>query len=280
MKGFRGRMKGKGQSVKNTEMPFLDHLEELRWRILWCLLAVAVGTVVGFTIVHYLGLMEILIRPIAPLLGEGEGLKYFSPVTPFFVTLKLGVVVGLILAFPVVVYQVWGFFAPALEPHEKRAIVPSLYFGLVLFCVGVALAYFAVLPLSLVFLSGFQQDYLDQAIEVGLYLGFVTRLLIAFGVVFELPVVVMVLTALGLITPEFLKEKRRHAIVGITVLASVVTPGDIVSTFLMMAPMMLLYEVSILLSRMIARKQRARDAERERELSPSSEPPPGTVEAG
>jgi sec-independent protein translocase protein TatC len=262
-----------------VEMPFLDHLEELRWRILWSLLALTVGTVIGFVLVHYLGVMELLIRPIQPLLAEGEGLKYFSPVTPFFITLKLGIIVGFLLAFPVVVYHVWSFFSPALEDHEKKAIVPALYLGLVLFCAGVALAYFGVLPLSLVFLSGFQQDYLDQAIEVGLYLGFVTRLLIAFGVVFELPVVVMVLTALGIITPDFLRTKRRHAIVGITVLATLVTPGDPGSTLLMMAPMMVLYEVSILLSRVIYRKQRARDAERERELAGTTEPAPGSVEA-
>jgi sec-independent protein translocase protein TatC len=258
------------------EMPFLDHLEELRWRIFYALIAVFLGTVAGFLVVHYFGVLELLIRPAEFLLGD-EGLKYFNPATPFFVTLKLALVVGIILAFPVVVYQVWAFLAPALKPEEKRVIVPSLYFGLVLFCAGVAMAYFVVLPLALAFLSGFQQAFLDPVIEVGEYLGFVTKLLIAFGVVFELPVVIMILSVLGLVTPRFLREKRRHAVVGIAAVAVMLTPGDLASTVLMMGPMVVLYEISILLSAAIYRRRRAR--EEEERLRPSEEPPTGTVEA-
>ncbi len=255
-------------------MPFLDHLEELRWRVLWALLALAVATVIGFLLVHYVGVMEILIRPVRPYLA-GEELVYFNPATPFFVTLKLGLVVGIILAFPVVVYQVWAFFSPALETEEKKVVIPSLYFGLLLFCAGVAMAYFWVLPLALRFLAGFQEAFLAPNIEVGEYLGFVVRLLLAFGLVFELPVVVMILSAMGLVTPQFLKEKRRHAIVGITVLASAITPGDIASTFLMIGPMIILYEGSIVLSRLIQKRR-----EEDEPLRPSTEPPPGTVETG
>ena len=257
------------------EMPFLDHLEELRWRVLWSLLAVGAFSVVGFMIVHYLDVMDLLVRPARPILG-GEELHYVSPATPFWITLQLSVVLGIILAMPIVVRQVWAFFSPALEEHEKKAIVPSLYLGLVLFCAGVAMAYFAVLPLALQFLSSFQEGYLQATIEVGMYLGFVTKLLIAFGLVFELPVVVMILSALGLVTPELMRSKRRHAIVGMTVLASLLTPGDIVSTFLMIAPLVVLYEGSIGLSAMVHRKRR----EREEALRPSQEPPPGAVEAG
>jgi sec-independent protein translocase protein TatC len=256
-------------------MPFLDHLEELRWRVLWSLLAVGVATVVGFVLVQYLGVLELLIRPIRPLLA-GERLVYFNPATAFFVTLKLSFLVGIILAFPVVVYQVWAFFSPALKKEEKKVIVPSLYFGLGLFCAGVAMAYFAVLPLALRFLAGFQGEFLEPMIEVGEYLGFVVRLLLAFGIVFELPVVVMILSALGLVTPRFMKDKRRHAIVAITILASALTPGDIASTFLMIAPMILLYEASILISVAIWRRK----AEEEEPLRPSAEPPPGTVGTG
>lgn len=261
------------------EMPFLDHLEELRWRIFYSLIALTITTIIGFLVVHYLGVLELLIRPAEFLVGE-EGLKYFNPATPFFVTLKLGLVVGIILAFPVVVYQLWAFLSPALKREEKRVIIPSLYFGMVLFAAGVAMAYFLVLPLALQFLSGFQQAYLDPVIEVGEYLGFVTKLLVAFGVVFELPVVIMILSALGLVTPAFLREKRRHAIVGMATLAVMLTPGDLASTILMMAPMMLLYEGSIFLSVMIHRKRRERERLEAERLSPSEEPPAGTVEVG
>ena len=258
------------------EMPFLDHLEELRWRIFYMLIAIGVGTIVGFLIVQYLGIMEILIRPIRPMLSEGQ-LAYFSPATPFFVTLKLAVVVGILLALPIVVYQLWAFLSPGLRNEEKRIIVPSLYFGLLLFCMGVAMAYFFVLPIALIFLAGFQQQFLAPTIEVGEYLGFVTRILIAFGAVFELPIVIMILSVLGIVTPEFLRGKRRHSIVGMTVLASLLTPGDIVSTLMMMGPMIILYEVSIFLSAAIYRK---REAALEPDiLGGSHEPPAGAVGA-
>jgi sec-independent protein translocase protein TatC len=259
------------------EMPFLDHLEELRWRIFYSLIALTITTILGFLIVHYLGVLEILIRPAAFLIGE-DGLAYFNPATPFFITLKLALVVGILLALPIVVYQVWAFLSPALKSDERRIIIPALYFGVVLFCAGVAMAYFLVLPLALAFLSGFQQAFLAPVLEVGEYLGFVTKLLIAFGIVFELPVAIMILSALGLVTPAFLRDKRRHAIVGIGAIAVMLTPGDLASTILMMAPMTVLYEVSILLSVGIHARRRAR--EEEERLRPSDEPPAGTVEVG
>jgi sec-independent protein translocase protein TatC len=265
-----------GTGSGRGEMPFLEHLEELRWRILKALVALAVGGAVGIGLVLQFEVLEILVAPVRPFL-EGEKLLYFSPGTPFFITLKLGLVVGALLALPVIIYQVWAFFSPALEAHEKKVIVPSLYFGLALFMLGVFLAYRWVLPLALLFLTGFQQGSLEAAIEVGEYLGFVTRILLAFGAVFELPVVVMILSALGLITPAFMRNKRRHAIVGITILASLLTPGDLASTFLMMGPMIILYEVSILLSVMIYRKKAVREAAGEPPLRPSPEPPSGTM---
>lgn len=262
----------------NGEMPFLDHLEELRWRILWSLVAIGIGAVVGFVLVQQFGAMELLIRPIRRALGEDLKLIYLSPADAFFITLKLGVLVGVILAFPVVVYQVWAFLSPALEKHEKRAIIPALYMGLVLFCGGVAMAYFVVLPLSLVFFQQFQSEFLLPQYEVNETLGFVTKLLLGFGAAFELPVVIMLLTAMGLVTPRFLREKRRHAIVVNTVLASFLTPGDLTSTFLMMVPLVILYEGSIFLSAAIYRKRQAAEAGESTIGLP--EPPDGAVEAG
>jgi len=260
-------------------MPFLEHLEELRWRILWSLLAVAVGAVVGFILVYYFDVMALLVHPLRVAYDDPDfRLINLSPADPFFITLKLGIVVGVILAFPIVVYQIWAFLAPALEAHEKRAIVPALYLGLVLFLAGVALAYFVALPLTLVFFQNFQADFLEQNLEVGKTLAFITKLLIGFGVIFELPVVVMILSALGLVTPEFLKSKRRHAIVLITVLASFLTPGDVVTlTVMLMVPLFFLYEFSIFLSRMIWRKKRERDKKEENEKTEAAS---GSVDSG
>jgi sec-independent protein translocase protein TatC len=245
----------KFQRTSTGEMPFLDHLEELRWRMLWSLLAVAVCAIAGFVLVTRLDVLGILIEPIKPFLG-GTKLKYLSPTEPFFITLKLAILVGLVLASPVVIYQVWAFLAPALLPSEKRVIVPSLYMGVVLFAAGVWMAYEIVLPMTLKFTMGFQTESLEQSIVIGAYLAVVTRILLAFGVVFELPVVILILSALGLVTPEFLASKRRHAIAIITVLAAVLTPGDVITvTVMMMAPLLLLYELSIVLSRLVARRR-------------------------
>jgi sec-independent protein translocase protein TatC len=247
----------KFRKAPSGEMPFFDHLEELRWRILWSLLALIVASVIGFVLVDQLRVMELLIRPIEPFL-DGEKLKFLSPMDPFFVTIKLAIVTGFVLSSPIIVYQVWAFLAPALLPSEKRVIVPALYMGLVLFLAGVALAYQFVLPVTLRFTMGFQTGFLEQSIVVGPYMGMVTRLLLAFGFVFELPVVILILSALGLVTPEFLASKRRHAIAGITILASVITPGDVVTvTVMMMVPLVLLYELSIVLSKLVTRKRRA-----------------------
>jgi sec-independent protein translocase protein TatC len=238
---------------QTAEMPFLDHLEELRWRVLWGLLAVVVGTVIGFVLVTEFNVLGILIDPIEPFL-EGTRLKYLSPTDPFFITLKLAILVGLVLASPVLVFQVWAFLSPGLLPSERRAIIPALYLGVVLFCAGVAMAYYLVLPVTLRFTMGFQTDSLEQSIVIGEYMSVVTRLLLAFGVVFEMPVVILVLSALGLVTPEFLAAKRRYAIAGITVVSAIITPGDVITvTVLMMAPLVLLYEMSIVLSRVMVR---------------------------
>jgi len=261
------------------EMPFLDHLEELRWRILWSLAAVMIGAIVGFVAVQEFQAMEILIRPLRVAFGEDFKLIYLNPADAFFITLKLGLIVGVVLAFPVVVYQVWAFLSPALEKEERRSILPALYLGLVLFCAGVAMAYFVVLPLTLIFFQQFQQEYLLAQYEANQTIGFVTKLLLAFGVAFELPVVIMILSAMGLVTPTFLREKRRHSIVAITILASLLTPGDLTSTFLMMVPMAILYEGSIVLSRVIVGRRASR-REEESGVDPIPGPPDGVVETG
>jgi len=258
-------------------MPFLDHLEELRWRILWSVVAIAVGTGIGLALVYYFPVLEILVAPIRTAWDDPSlQLIYLSPAAPFFVLLKLGIGTGVILALPVVVYQLWAFLSPALEKREKRAVVPALYLGLVLFLAGVALAYFVALPVTLEFFQRFFTGALQGQLEINATIGFIVKLLLAFGAVFELPVVILALSVLGLVTPAFLTSKRRHAIVMITVLASFLTPGDVITlTIMMMVPLVFLYELGILLSVGVYRgKQR-----REREFEASLDAPPGALES-
>ena len=261
-------------------MPFLDHLEELRWRILWAGLALIVGTIVGFAIVYQTNLPEVLLDPVREAWNDPNlHLIYLSPADPFFVSLKLSVYLGVIFTFPILVYQAWAFLSPALEKSEKRAIVPALYLGMVLFMAGVALAYYAALPITLEFFQVFLSSALEAQLEINATLSFIVKMLLAFGAVFELPIVIMVLSAMGLVTPEFLRSKRRHAIVLIAALASFITPGDAITlTVLMVLPLVLLYEFGILMSAGIYRRRRKAEAELEKQYESTLDPPPGAVE--
>lgn len=261
MKRLQEGLLARGANPK-AEMPFLDHLEELRWRILWSLLAVIVGLGVGLAVVHYYNVIGLLIEPGREIFGDEWRLMYLAPGGGFFLYLQVSLTVGVLLAFPVIAYQGWSFFAPALEKHEKRAIIPSLYMGLFLFLAGVALAYFVALPITLRFLVGFQVESLTPNYTATGYIGFVVKLLLAFGIVFELPVVILVLSVLGVVTPTFLRTKRRHALVGMLVLASLISPGDMINvTILLTVPLVALYEFSILLSVMIWRGRESREQE-------------------
>jgi sec-independent protein translocase protein TatC len=252
---MKWRMAGGG-----AEMPFLDHLEELRWRILWTLAAVTVGFVVGFFLVYHFDVIGLLERPIRALL-PGETLKYLSPTTPFFVTFKLGFFAGLILALPVIAYQAWAFLSPALYAHERKFVVPAIAIAFVLFLAGVAMAYFLVLPLGLRFLLTFQAEALQPMITVDEYLRFATGLILAFGVIFEMPVVLVLLGLLGIVTPEGLAKYRRHAVVVLAVLSAMLTPADPYTMLMMMVPLLFLYELSIWLVRVVVPGERSRGPE-------------------
>ncbi|MEJ2539729.1 MAG: twin-arginine translocase subunit TatC [Gemmatimonadota bacterium] len=270
---FHNGLLGVASQNPRGEMPFLDHLEELRWRIFKAGGALILGALVGFYLIQRFNVLELLIAPVQPYLPDNGRLNYLSPVTPFLFLLKTSVLTGLILAFPIVLYQIWAFLSPALEKEEKRVIVPALYMGMFLFLGGAALAYEVALPVSLQFLLGLQEDILQPMLTADDYLSFVVRLLVGFGIIFELPVVVLILSVMGLITPQFLRSKRRHAIVVITVLASLLSPGDLIMvTAIMMVPLVFLYEFSILLSVMVYRRRERR------ELEASTEPPEGSVD--
>jgi len=253
-------------------MPFLDHLEELRRRLLWSLAVVVLCFGAGLAAVHYLDITRYLIEPGQQVLGPDWRLIYLAPTDAFFMFLKISLTLGLVLASPIIIYQTWAFLAPALERREKRIIVPALFMGLGLFLAGVALAYFVALPLTLRFLINFMPDLMVPNWTAPGYIGFVVKLLLGFGILFELPVVVLVLSVLGVVTPAFLRAKRRHAIVALTVVAAFLSPGDMVQvTVLMMVPLVLLYEFSIWLSVV---------AWRRRDRSIGGEPAAGAVATG
>ena len=239
-------------------MPFLDHLEELRGRLIWSLASLVALSIGGFFIVTGLDVIGILERPFHYVL-PGQDLLFTSPTTPVIVTLKLAFVVGLILALPILAWHTWRFFEPALYERERRFVIPAIALGFVLFLAGIAMAYFFVLPLGLKFLLGFQSESLSPIITVDEYLRFATRLILAFGMVFEMPVVLVLLSMLGIVTSSGLRKYQRHAIVGLAVASAFLTPADPGTMLMLLAPMLLLYELSIFLVRLVGRRERRRD---------------------
>jgi sec-independent protein translocase protein TatC len=237
------------------EMPFLDHLEELRRRILWSLAAIVVGTVIGFLIVQNFHLMELLKEPIAPYLPNGK-LHVIRPTDAFFVTLKLALFCGLVLSAPIVIGHIWAFLAPALYEHEKRYITPFLIGAIGLFLAGVLMAYLWVLPVALgILLTKFQSDYFQYIITAREYFAFATQLIVAFGLMFEVPVVMVLLSALGIVNPATFAKQRPYALVVSSILSALLTPPDVMSMMMLMIPVVLLYEVGILLGRLVWKKR-------------------------
>lgn len=243
-----------------NEMPFLDHLEELRKRLFWVAGAVVIGVVIAFVLLSKLDIIRLLERPILPLLG-GQKLIYTHPGTSFHILLNASLVLGIILASPVIVGQLWGFLAPALYAHEKKVVVPVLVSMVALFLAGVALSYFVVLPLTLRFLMSIESTALTPMISATEYFDFAISMCLAFGVVFEVPIAILALTALGLITPQFLSKYRRHAIVVCITAAAFITPGaDPYSLFALAIPLYFLYELSVFVAMFAWRKRQKREA--------------------
>lgn len=266
-----------GFRARSGEKTFLDHLDHVRSRLIISVLVLIITTGVGFVVAAWpftvqvprwtmdlgaLGALQIggwsvrfdvlamFVAPIEPYLN-GEKLKYLSPTDPFFITLKLAICLGFVLALPVLLYQVWALLSPLMRPLERRLAGPALIAAVLLFTVGAVFCYLMVIPLMLRFTLGFQTESLEQSIVIGEYLTIILRMLIAFGLAFELPIVILLGTLLGIVTPEFLVAKRRHAIAILTVVSAIVTPPDLSSQILLMIPVLLLYEVGILLSRAI-----------------------------
>lgn len=238
-----------------AEMPFLDHLEELRWRILWSVLALLACVVVAFLLVWKGDVIGLLQRPIQPWLAGGR-LVYTHPGDPFRIVLSAAFGLGAALALPVIGYQVWAFVAPALYPKEKRVVIPLLLFAVLLFGAGASMAYFVVLPLAIKFLMEFQSASLQPMITAADYFSFVINMVLGFGIAFQLPIVVLLLGLLGIVNARTLGEYRRHAFVACVLLSAILTPGDLIwTTALMAAPLYLLYELSVWLVWMIERRR-------------------------
>jgi sec-independent protein translocase protein TatC len=234
------------EGLDQTKAPLLDHLVELRRRLIWC--AVALGVTFAGAIYFARDIFAFLVQP---LLRAGQGrLIYTNIFEAFFTEIKVAFFTAIMISFPILAIQIWQFVAPGLYAREKKAFLPFLLVTPVLFGIGAALAYYVAMPLALHFLLGYegnvggvQQDALPG---VGNYLDFVTRFMFGFGVAFLLPVLLMLMERAGLVTRDQLKRGRRYAILVSFIVAAVLTPPDVLSQFLLAIPLILLYELSLI----------------------------------
>jgi sec-independent protein translocase protein TatC len=248
-----------------AEMPFLEHLEELRWRILWSLLALVIGVGVSFVVLLKYDAIRYLALPILPYVPDGH-LISTHPAGAFKIVMSASFALGGVLASPVILYHLWAFLSPALYKHEKKVVIPVLIFGALLFLAGVALAFFALIPLTLRFLLNVQSTVITPMISANEYFSFALGFSLVMGAVFEMPIIVLALTALGLVTPATLTRYRRHAFVICLVAAAFITPGqDPLTLAAVFVPLIGLYEVSIMCSFVVHRRLQRREAEREAE---------------
>ena len=248
------------EDIDSTKAPLLDHLIELRSRLVKSMVAI----LLAFFLCYWQSgnIFQFLVQPLLGVLPEGRGLIYTAPQEAFFTYVKLSLWGAIMLAFPIIASQIWMFVAPGLSKHERKAFLPFLSATPLLFILGATLAYEVVMPLALKFFAHFETTDIRQETKVADYLSLAMTLIFAFGLAFELPVLLTLMAKVGLISSDTLKSKRRYAIVGIFIVAAVLTPPDMVSQVSLGVPMVLLYEISIFSVKWVERgKRRAREEE-------------------
>lgn len=234
---------------------FVSHLVELRNRVMKASLAVIV---VFLCLMPWAGnIYDWLAMPMMSALPAGSKMIATGVITPFLIPVKVTLLVAFLVALPVVLYQAWAFIAPGLYAHEKKLIAPLVVSSSILFIAGVAFCYFFVFGVIFKFINEFAPKSIAVAPDIESYFGFVMTLFIAFGITFEVPIVVIVLVRMGLVTVDKLKEVRPYVVVGAFVIAAVVTPPDVVSQLLLAVPLILLYEIGLLVAPMFARATQA-----------------------
>ena len=245
----------------DSKLPFTSHLEELRKRLIVCFIAVGIGFVLSYGFKEYL--FQVLVHPLVKVMKPGDSLIFTGLPEAFFTYLKVAFLSGLMLAAPIIIYQFWMFVAPGLYDREKRLMLPIVFLSSLFFIGGALFGYFIVFPWGFKFFLGFATETIRPMPSMKEYLGFSAKLLLAFGLVFELPLVLTFLARLGIVSVQFLKKNRKYALLLFFVGAALLTPPDVVTQIMMAMPLMVLYEISILGARMFGKKKPAEPSKSE-----------------
>jgi sec-independent protein translocase protein TatC len=237
---------------EQEKIPFTEHLEELRKRLIVCFIAVGVGFVISYGFKEKL--FQILTRPLIRVMPTGDKLIFTGLPEAFFTYLKVAFLSGIILAVPVIFYEFWMFVAPGLYDKEKRLMVPIVVLSTIFFVGGALFGYFIVFPYGFKFFLGFASQIIRPLPSMREYLSFASKLLLAFGLVFELPLIITFLAKLGMVSVSFLKKNRKYALLLFFIGAAILTPPDVVTQIMMALPLILLYEISIIGARIFGKK--------------------------
>jgi sec-independent protein translocase protein TatC len=240
---------------EDEKLPFTSHLEELRKRLITVFIAVAAGFVIAFGFKERL--FKILVQPLVKVMKEGETLIYTGLPEAFFTYLKVAFLAGLIVASPIILYQFWMFVAPGLYKNERRMMMPIVLLSSFFFIGGALFGYFIVFPWGFKFFLGFATDTIRPLPSMKEYFGFSAKLLLAFGLVFELPLVLTFMAKLGIVSVDFLKKNRKYALLLFFAGAAILTPPDVITQIMMALPLMVLYEISIIGARIFGKKKAA-----------------------
>ena len=243
--------------TEDEKQPFLSHLEELRKRLIYCAIAAGIGFIIAYIFSE--DLFTILISPLKESLPDNDRLIFTNLPEMFLTYIKTAFITGILLASPVIFYQMWVFIAPGLYQNEKRYVIPFVLFSTILFIGGALFGYFIVFPFGFRFFLGYANEYIQALPSVKQYFSFSTKLLFAFGIVFELPVVVFFLSKIGIVTPAFLRKNRKYAILLTFALGAILTPPDVITQFMMAVPLILLYEIGIIISVIAIKKEKSGD---------------------
>jgi sec-independent protein translocase protein TatC len=244
---------------ESEKLPFTSHLEELRKRLVICFIAVGIGFVAAYGFKEML--FEILVDPLVRVMQEGDTLIFTGLPEAFFTYLKVAFLTGLMLASPIIIYQFWMFVAPGLYAKEKRLLLPIIFLSSFFFIGGALFGYFIVFPWGFKFFLGFATEHIRPLPSMKEYLGFSAKLLLAFGLVFELPLVISFMAKLGIVSVAFLKKNRKYALLLFFAGAAILTPPDVVTQIMMAVPLMVLYEISIIGARIFSPKKAPNEKE-------------------
>jgi sec-independent protein translocase protein TatC len=243
--------------MKDDKQPFMAHLEELRKRLVVCAIAIGIGFI--FSYIFSKSLFSLLVMPLKKVLPPDSSLIFTNLPEMFIAYIKVALISGTILALPVIFYEVWMFMVPALYKKERKYLIPFIVVSSVLFLGGALFGYFVVFPYGFKFFIGLATEDIQALPSVKQYFSFSIRLLLAFGVVFELPVVVFFLTKIGIVNPELMKKNRKFAILGSFAVAAILTPPDVATQVMMALPIIILYEISIVVSKGAHKKSKEED---------------------